>query len=404
MDERDVVDEVFERLLRTRGIFKNREVLRSDFIPEKLPHREKEIRKLAEILAPILKGIRGSNILIYGKPGTGKTACIKKVIKKLQAKCEELHLNNTLCYVNCRISGTAYRTLSSIATSVEVEVPFTGIATGEVYNRILRGLRKMDGMLVITLDEIDTLAKNANGDKVLYELTRINENIGVGKVTLVGISNDLTFKEYLDPRVLSSLSEEEVLFRPYNAEELTDILKERAKEAFYKNALEEGVIEYCAALAAREHGDARRALELLRVAGEIAERKGDNVVTLESVDMALKTIEEDRYFESIRTLPLHSRLLLLCIFQKTQNNKRTTTGEVYQLYTTLCGELGLDPLTHRRASTLINELEVSGIILCKIVSQGRYGRTRRISLNIPKKILIRALKADPHLEGMLPEN
>jgi cell division control protein 6 len=134
-----------------------------------------------------------------------------------------------------------------------------------------RGLDVHKQFCIAVLDEVDALVKQ-KGDTLLYELTRINEVLMHSKVALVGISNDLRFKEFLDPRVLSSLSEEEIVFTPYNAEELKDILQHRSNLAFNENVIDNGTLSLCAALAAAEHGDARRALDLLRVAGELAEK------------------------------------------------------------------------------------------------------------------------------------
>jgi cell division control protein 6 len=162
------------------------------------------------------------------------------------------------------MAGTNYRVLAEICRAIGVDVPFTGIAVGELLDRFSNGISADRTALLVALDEIDALIKHSADDSLLYELTRINENLNASWISLVGISNDLHFKEFLDPRVLSSLSEEEVVFRPYLADELFDILQERAKLAFQQRVLDDNSIRLCAALAAGEHGDARRALDLLR--------------------------------------------------------------------------------------------------------------------------------------------
>jgi cell division control protein 6 len=392
---------VFEKFIKGQVIFKNRDVLRHDFLPSHLPHRGEEIKKVAEILAPALVGSRGSNILVYGKTGTGKTASIKYILTKLAEKCQSLGTSFVGSYINCRIAGTEYRVLSQICNSHGVAVPFTGLATSEVFQRLTSSMKIQRSCSIVVLDEIDALVKNF-GDRLLYELSRINELLGQSRLTLVGISNDLGFKEYLGPRVLSSLSEEEVIFKPYSAPELRDILTERAIDAFIEGVVPESTIELSAALAAAEHGDARRALDLLRVAGEIAEREMRKSVDEECVRIAWKKIEEDRLYEVVKTLPLHSRLVLLSAIQLAANSgKIITTGECYTWYSSLCQRLGIEPLTHRRVSTLINELEEAGILLCRIVSQGRYGRSKRISLSTPRNVLERALSSDSLIGSLI---
>ena len=48
---------------------------------------------------------------------------------------------------------------------------------------------------------------------------------------------------------------------------------------------------------------------------------------------------------------------------------------------------GTKPLTQRRVGDIIAELDMSGIINARVISKGRYGRTRRISLAVPENIV-----------------
>ena len=205
-------------------------------------------------------------------------------------------------------------------------------------------------------------------------------------MTFVGVSNDLRFANDLDPRIKSSLAEEDLNFPSYNALQLQDILLERSKGAFKDGSISEGVIEKCAAYAAREHGDARRALDLLRVAGELAERKNDLKVDIVHIDEAESKIENDLVVEVINTLPKQSQLTLLAIFDlyEKKGNEKFFTGDVYEVYMNLCIKCGLKPLTQRRLSDLIAELDMLGIINAKVISKGRYGRTKEIGLAMPQ--------------------
>jgi cell division control protein 6 len=236
----------------------------------------------------------------------------------------------------------------------------------------------------VILDEIDALVKD-RGDSILYELTRINETLHKSKVSIIGISNDLRLKEFLDPRVFSSLSEEEMVFRPYDASELRNILLERSRISFHEGSLSEAALSICSALAAAEHGDARRALDLLRVAGEVAERQGAKTITEEHVRDAEKHIEHNRVVEAVKNLTLHSKLVLLSVYHLSKSS--ATTGEIYDVYNELCGELGAGLLTQRRLGTLINELDAMGLLNAKVVSMGRYGRTKKIRLEMSKTLI-----------------
>jgi len=397
----EIVDSIFDSCLRGPKIFANRDALRIDYVPDRLPHREEQLRMVAGVLAPFLQGQRGSNLFVYGQTGTGKTAVIRFVLNKLQSRSEEAGSMAQTCYVNCRLVGTEYRVLACLGQTLGVEVPFTGLATTEVLSRFKHSLGSRRLLFIVALDEIDALVKE-HGDGLLYQLTRLNESLDYGRVSIVGISNDLRFKERLDPRVLSSLSEEEVVFRPYTALEIKDILLGRAAVAFQKGVLEESALALCSAEAAREHGDARRALDLLRVAGEVAEREGSRSVRDIHVSMAQKRIETDRVSAVLRSMPLHSKLILCGAYiLSTTGGRGTVTGNIYEVYKDLCAQSGTEPLTQRRVSGLINELEVLGLLNTQLVSLGRYGRTKRISLGIPHESLKQVYNDDAWIGPLL---
>ena len=400
MGESGVLDDVFEYFLKSTPIFKDRNVLRHDYIPDRLPHREEQIRFLGEIVAPVLKNSRCSNVFIYGKTGTGKTAATRYVLGKLTLKARGLGAPVNVCYVNCRLAGTEYRVFSNLCHALDVKVPFTGLAVGEVFDRFKSGLDSKALLFIIVLDEIDALIKT-RGDVLLYELTRINETLRNSRSSIIGISNDLRFKEFLEPRVVSSLSEEEIVFRPYDAAELQDILLDRARLAFCDGVLLDGAVGLCAALAAAEHGDARRALGLLRVAGELAERGGDSSITEDHIRRAEKRMEHDRILDALKNLPLHSKLVVCGVYLLGKAKiSYAVTGDIYEIYRELCNELALSPLTQRRVSGLINELDVIGLLNARIVSMGRYGRTKKIRLGIGRS-LIREVFANDDRIGRL---
>ena len=394
MGNPNILDDVFENFVKGVNLFKDREVLRHDYLPDKLPHRESQIRLLGRAVAPVLKDARCSNIFIYGKTGTGKTAVTKYVLSHLESKAKEYGASVRFCYVNCRMTGTEYRIFANLSQSIGLAVPFTGLSVGEVFDRFRARLDGSKTLFIVVLDEVDAVIKD-RGDSLLYELTRINETLRKSRVSIIGISNDLRLKEFLDPRVFSSLSEEEMIFRPYDASELHNILLERSKLSFNDGSLSEAALNVCSALAAAEHGDARRALDLLRVAGEVAERQGAETITEEHVKEAEKSIEHNRVVEALKNLTIHSKLVLLSVYQL--NKSSVTTGEIYDVYNKLCGELGAGLLTQRRLGTLVNELDAMGILNAKVVSMGRYGRTKKIRLEISRTLLKEVFGSDDRI-------
>ncbi|MEF8771684.1 Cdc6/Cdc18 family protein [Halodesulfurarchaeum sp.] len=441
---------LFDDLLSGKPIFENKEVLRPSYTPHELPHRNDQINKMATILVAALRGETPSNILIYGKTGTGKTASAKYVSQELEKTSEKYDVPCRVEYINCEVTDTQYRVLAQLANTfiernqdyvenrlvdlrdledrviadstaleeteydskadLEAEirnleadreemkpVPMTGWPTDRVYTTFFEAVDYVERVAVIMLDEIDKLVEKS-GDDVLYNLSRMNSSLDNSRVSIIGISNDLKFTDFLDPRVKSSLGEEEIVFPPYDANQLRDILTHRAEVAFKAEVLSEDVIPLCAAFAAQEHGDARRALDLLRTAGELGEREQISEITEEHVRKAQDKIELDRVVEVVRTLPTQSKLVLYAIVLHEKNDVRNiNTGEVYNIYKRLCTEIEADVLTQRRVTDLISELDMLGIVNAVVVSKGRYGRTKEISLSVPVEETETVLQADSRI-------
>jgi cell division control protein 6 len=370
--------------------------LRPTYTPSELPHRGNEINGLASVLVPALRGETPSNVLIYGKTGTGKTAVAKYVGKEL----EEAGFGDMKCtviYINCEVVDTQYRILAHLARHFDKDIPMTGWPTDQVYAEFRNAVDEAKQVVVIMLDEVDKLVKK--GDDVLYNLSRINSDLLRSRVSIIGISNDLKFTEFLDPRVKSSLGEDEIIFPPYNAEQIRDILEQRARLSFSPGVLQESVIPLCAAFAAQEHGDARKALDLLRISGELAERARSAVVSEDHVRSAREKIEQDRVEEVIKTLPTQSKLVLYSIvLLEEQGTRNITTSAVYNMYKQLCPLVETDYLTHRRITDLIAELDMLGILHTIVISKGRYGRTKEITLSVYSGKLKSTLQQDYRLK------
>ena len=393
--ELDNIFESFDKAL----IFKNKFILQTDYQPKEIIYRDKQINQIASILAPILRGEKPSNLFLYGKTGTGKTLSVKYVREKLLSRVkDDVDFKLRVEYLNCKlkkVSDTEYRILAKLIKQLGGSVPATGLPTETVYNKFIDLIDKEQQFVVLILDEIDQTIKKISDD-FLYTLTRINSELSKAKLCIVGISNDLTFLDHIDPRVKSSLSEEEIVFPPYNALQLTEILNKRAKDVFKEGVIHEGVVEKCAAFAAREHGDARRALDLLRIAGELAERSNSKKIFLKHIDEANNKIERDKILDIVRTEPKQFQIVLYSIIKLSEQNKNSQTylinkkqqrnsiftGEVYNLYQDLCVKSKFEILTQRRVSDIIQEFDMFGIINVNVISKGRGGRMREIKLAI----------------------
>ncbi len=391
----------FEQYLRKESLFSDKSILLSSYIPYEVLYREEQMREIAQILAPLLRFERPSNLFIYGKTGTGKTLTVKNVLRSLREVAESNQVALYAIYLNCKLkklADTEYRLIAQLIKEFGSSVPPTGLPTDEVYNIFYSILEQKKIALLLVLDEIDQLTKKI-GDEIFYNLTRINGELKHSKICIIGISNNLSFSENLDPRVKSSLSEEELIFPPYNAVQIQDILFQRVVRGFHESVVQPGVVEKCAAYAARDHGDARRAIDLLRIAGEIAERSGKKQVEISDLDEAEKKVEADKVIHTSINQPRQAQAVLFSIVLLTAAKRSLFTGEIYDTYIKICRQSKLSALTQRRVSDIIAELDMLGIIHAKVLSKGRHGRTREISLPVEemtkvklKEVLEKALQ------------
>lgn len=382
---------IFDGILTQKTLFIQKETLRHTHTPERLPHRDEEVETLSFNLVEALKGHIPSNMILYGVTGAGKTAVTRYVCDQLLRKGEQIGRIVHPVLVNCRQIDTQYRVLSHLGNTLledheEADIPFTGWPTDRVFSELVKRMDERGGVYVIVLDEIDHLVKKA-GDDLLYNLTNLNAELKNARACVIGISNDLKFTDFLDPRVRSRLGQEDIIFNPYNAEQLQDILRGRANNAIRPDAIGDGVIELCAALAAQENGDARCALDLLRVSTEKAEQEGVGIVEQQHVRIAQAQIESDQVTPVIRTLPTQQKMVLTAVLINENNGLRNIqTGEVYHIYKQACTLVGQQFLTARRISGIINNLDMLGLITAKVISRGRHGRSKEINSCIPNNI------------------
>jgi len=381
---------IFEKILGQDSLFIDRKAFDHAFEPSSLPHRDHEVEALVRNLVDALNGHIPSNMLLYGVPGSGKTVVTRFVLGQLLDKGVEMGQPVQTYEINCRNVDTKYRVVQTIASQLarrgDTPIPFTGWPTDRVLETLIYRMDRATGVHIIVLDEIDNLVSRA-GDDLLYNLTSLNTVLGNARCCIIGISNDLHFTQQLDPRVSSRLSQEDLVFHPYGALEIQDILNERVETGLREDVLEGGVLELCAALAAQEHGDARRALDLLRISVQKAEQRAQARVDPKHVRLAQSQLEYDQVTPVLKSLPLHQKVVLFAIILNEENGMRNiSTGEVYRTYADACMKIGVEPLTPRRISSLLNELDTLGLIMARNVSKGRGGRSKQVNSAIPKAI------------------
>lgn len=384
--------QIFNEFLQKKRVFKNKEVLSSSFTPNKILHRNSEIEEISNLLAPSLLLERTSNLLIYGFSGTGKSLITRFVAQNLASLAKEKEVNVVPVYINCRLenNNTEYRLISNLSSVFGIKTPTSGLSVNALYKNLVAVIDSDSRDIILILDEIEKLVQNA-GDGVLYNLLRINEILKNTKISILGISNNPEFKASLDQRVKSSLSPIEIVFKPYNAIEIADILSLRVKDSFYETVVDDEIINKCAAMAAQEHGDVRRAINLLRVAGELAQQTGSVKITEDLLDRASDLLEQNVTEEIIKSMTKQSKCALYSIISlsKSKNFSKIYSGEVYDYYSRLADKFGLKRLTFRRLSELIGELDYNSLIMTRIKNNGRYGRTRELSIAFPSSLLVR---------------
>ncbi|MGZ7043768.1 MAG: orc1/cdc6 family replication initiation protein, partial [Methanobacterium sp.] len=362
--------------------FKNKRFLDHRFLPDKLPHREEQIKSVAKYWIEALNNVTPPDVTIYGKTGTGKTAVTKFAKKQLIQVAKDRNVNVRVEYVRCTDYTTEYQVIARLCQQLGQNVPYRGWTKAEVVHSF-RDLFKKDVfgknlILIVLLDEIDILLKN-DGDGILYTLTR-TENVAIAS-----ISNYVEFKKFIKPRVKSSLRDREIVFPPYNAQQLVDILEERSNLSFRDQVLNDNVIPLCAALAAKEEGDARYALDLLRTSGELADEKGSEIVHEEYVREAKDQIEHNKVTDIIMTLPSQQQKVLESLLYLTKRKEEITSGRLYEVYKEVSKG---DSVSYRRIFDFINELEMLGLISTKTISRGRgKGRTNIIDLQCEINLL-----------------
>jgi len=390
-------------------IIKNPNVLRHDYIPTRILHRDKQQELVTQALLPLYKKSIPPNLLVYGKPGTGKTLVIKKVLTQIQNRVDKNSHQIKIATTNAKDQSNLYNVLvdlgrqlglkSKKTTNDKLWLPSTGLSISEVFNRILYSIEKNKTNTVFLIDEIDHLAKliDKTGKDILYSITRANLKLKNGSLSLIGISNDVRFKEQLDPRVISTLSEEELVFPAYVTNEIKEILEDRIPLAFEENSISGGALNLCASMACREHGDARRAIKLLDVAAKTAELNQDVSITDEHIRLAAQKIEIDKESQQLNAFSLHEKLLVITIMK----SPNISTGDVYSAYKSLCKITHQNTLTQRRTTQMLNEIELSGLISGKMIHQGIHGNTKKFNLTVSSDLVKNTLKSNETLVDVL---
>ncbi len=372
-------------------IYRRRDVLYALTPPTGFLHRTTQKNELVMELAPILMGNAVSSVFVYGNPGTGKTGLILELIKELEEEATKEGINLKTTYVNCSENRTETVILLEVLNQLVQgkEYPKMGWNRAKAideFNKVIDGL---GCHVLVVLDEVDYVLKEA-GDDILYRLSRINTDIK-SPVSSIMISNDVRVSDYIKPRTQSTIGRVKVIFAPYTAEELGDILKDRAGFAFKEGVVSEPVLKKIAEIEASRDGDARKALELLDNCAKSAIAKKRQKITLDLVDEADATLERDQMLNVIASLTQHQKLAYLAIL----NNQKKIMGgmDVYKLYLEACESYNIKPLTERRVRSFVVGLNEMGLIESEVgwLSDLKK-KTRKIEITLDAALKNKAIK------------
>jgi len=369
-DGSDTIHSVFENVDEGGGgIFEQREILQIDYVPseKRIVGRDEQIEKVAEEIGPIVVGQPPNSIIIYGKTGCGKSLVAKHVSKIAKEEAENRGVRLATGYINCQQAKGNSDALSKYGRAINppessMTFPARGISENEYFERVWSVLNEFYDAAIIILDEVDKL----NNDDLLMALSRAGEDGSVDvPIGVIAVSNKINYREKMSERTKSSFGHNEFIFEPYDASQIREILQNRT-DAFADGVLDDGVIPRAAALSAKEHGDARKAMRLLRYAGDQANKENADRVKESHLSDARASAEVDRLLELISGLPPHSKHVLIALANLTKNQPEREwfrTMKIRETYLDVCEQSGADPLSAERTRQLLNELcclEIAG--------------------------------------------
>jgi len=383
------------RFERKQNIFRNKDALGESYQPEQIEERDEEIEEYMNALQPVIDGWEPNNIFLYGNTGVGKTAVTDYLLDRLQddvAAYDDINLS--IISLNCKTLNSSYQVAVELVNELRPsggEISSTGYPQQTVFKKLYQELEAIGGTILIVLDEVDSIGDR---DELLYELprARANGNLDSAKVGVIGISNDFKFRDQLDPRVQDTLCERELQFPPYDATELKNILESRVEVAVTDGSIDTGVLQLCAALAARDSGSARQALDLLRLGGEIAENREAEMIKEEHIEDARSQLEQERVEEGMRELTTHGRLALLAVISKAAKEETPCrTRDLYEEYRSLCESSETDALGQRSLHNHLSDLRMLGILSAHENRSGSRGNYYNYELDVPFSSAVEAM-------------
>jgi cell division control protein 6 len=371
-----------------KSVFKDQRTLSFDYVPQKLVHREAQMKKLVMLYRPVVESNLSQNAVLTGSVGTGKTATAKRFCTDLKDFAEKQQKAVDWVLVNCRQRNSESSAVLHVVNHFQPNFPDRGFSITEMLRILRKDLEKRKVHLVIVLDEADMLLKKAGPD-IIYKLTRFGEEKVDGRdlVSLMLISQKNVF-EMLDASSTSTFKRTNVVeFGKYSSDELRDIVKTRAELAFHDGAIDDDAINLIAEVSS-EWGDARFAIEILEKAGMLADEESASKISVEHVRGAKAEAYSSITESKLAGLDRHQKLSLLGIARASRGKAYVTTGEAESAYKVACEEYSEKPRAHTAFWGLMKDLDMLGVVSAKKSGPGISGKTTVITLlDIPAKVL-----------------
>jgi len=392
---------------RDHQVFADAEPLDDSYAPENIRERDKELKKYQRALQPVIDNRPISNIFLYGKTGTGKTVATKYMLSHLEndaAEYDDVDLSTV--WVSCENLSSSYQVAVALTNELREKqdkdrISTTGYSQQRVFDLLYDEIDALGGTVVIVLDEIDNIG---HSDDILYGLPRARSNGYVNEVrpVIIGISNDFQFRDNLSPKVKDTLAEKEILFPPYDATQLQQILNPRAEKAFHDGVLENDVVPLCGAFAAQDTGSARQAIRLLREAGELAQSNDSDTVTEEHVREAQDELEKNQLYEGMQELTIQGHAVLCALaYDQARSDKPVRSSELYKRYTKICSQLDADSVSERRVRDHLSDMNMLGLISVYEQNEGlSAGRYHEYELDIPLNSVLEVLLSTSRFEDL----
>ena len=369
-----------------QSVFKDEAKLDINYVPRRLPHREKEHRLLMEFFNFLLQFPErmAQRVIITGEVGTGKTALAQRFGADITREANKRNVNFRYVHVNCReYRGKLFLIVQHALAIFRPNFPRRGYSSEELLNTLVQVLDEEDAYVILTLDEFDAFIDQEGSDAV-YKLTRLQE-MRTGKpqrISFMFILRDLKATARLDSSARSTLQRNVISLERYPKDQLLDILNDRVAMAFEPSTVPEDVVDLVAGLAVSESGNARFAIELLWRAGKYADAEDAGEVEPECVRKAVSSIIPIVRRSELASLGLHQQLFLLgaARFFKENQKAYASLSEVEEAYAVVCEEFDEQPNSHTQLWKYVQFLSALGILKAEVSGAGVRGRSTWVSL------------------------